>query len=89
MFDMARAAPLKIGIADQDAAKTHSGLISIFSLHLIKTEILPDALGRLLNHAQQVRLIADYSDDSVKPNKAVEVVEGAADFIAAIDKALF
>lgn len=46
-------------------AKTHSGVISAFSLHLVKTGQLPVELGKALNRAAEIRLVADYTDDEV------------------------
>ena len=88
-FDMARVALMKIEVpVREEVAKTHSGLIAIFSLHLIKTGKLPVELGRFLNFAHQVRLIADYQGDSVEPEKAAKVVEGATHFVETITKTL-
>lgn len=42
MFDAARAALIKSGApVPPEVAKTHSGLISAFSLHLVKTGQIP------------------------------------------------
>jgi uncharacterized protein (UPF0332 family) len=66
MFDAARAALLVLvpGI-DPALVKTHGGLISMFSLHFVKPGILPVELGRSLNRAHEVRLIADYVGEEV------------------------
>jgi len=47
MFDASRAALIVSDLAELAiTTKTHSGLISVFSLHLIKTRKLPTDLGR-------------------------------------------
>ena len=61
MFDAARAALLASGApVPAEIAKTHSGLISAFSLHLVKTGRVPVEFGKSLNKAEELRLIADY-----------------------------
>lgn len=60
MFDAARAALIQSGApVVPEVAKTHSGLISAFSLHLVKTGRVPTELGKALNKAAEIRLIAD------------------------------
>lgn len=88
MFDAARAALLGLvpGI-DPASVKTHVGLISMFSLHLVKPGILPVELGRLLNRAHEVRLIADYVGEEVSVDQARSVIEHAALFTEAIEAA--
>jgi len=85
MFDAARAALLVLvpGI-DPALVKTHGGLISMFSLHFVKPGILPVELGRSLNRAHEVRLIADYVGEEVSVEQARSVIEHAALFTEAI-----
>jgi uncharacterized protein (UPF0332 family) len=85
MFDAARAA-LMVSSApvEPEIARTHSGLISAFSLHLVKTGKVPLALGRALNRQHEIRLIADYSGDMVDAAIAKIAVDQAADFVKAI-----
>lgn len=62
MFDAARAALIMSNApAELSVAKTHSGLISGFSLHLVKTDQFPVELGKALNRAAEIRLVADYT----------------------------
>lgn len=50
MFDAARAALLASGApVPSDVARTHSGLITAFGLHLVKDGPLTRDLGRMLN----------------------------------------
>jgi uncharacterized protein (UPF0332 family) len=89
MFDAARAALIGCGVpADQAVAKTHSGLIAAFGLHLVKTGRLPADLGKALNRASEVRLAADYTGDVIDAAQARRVVEQAGAFIAAIRREL-
>lgn len=82
MFDAARAALLASG-ADvvPEIAKTHSGLISAFSLHLVKTGRVPIELGKTLNKAEELRLIADYKGDPIEEAAASWVVSEAHAFV--------
>jgi uncharacterized protein (UPF0332 family) len=87
MFDAARAALLWSGSqVSPTVAKTHSGLISAFSLHLVKTGKLPVQLGKTLNRAAEIRLIADYTGDEVTKDKAQWVIEQAGLFVEAVQK---
>jgi uncharacterized protein (UPF0332 family) len=53
-----------------EGAKTHGGLISTFSLHLVKTGRVPTEFGKALNKAAEIRLIADYTGDEVTAQTA-------------------
>lgn len=86
MFDAAKAA-LAWSAADVEGVKTHSGLISAFSLHLVKTGRLPVDLGRALNRVEEIRLVADYTGGVVPEDMAQQAIELAASFIEAIQRA--
>ena len=88
MFDAAKAALLRAAPADLLVAKTHGGLISAFSLHLVKTGLLPVALGKSLNRAHEVRQVADYTDDEVSQDQARDMIEQAEFFVETIRKDL-
>jgi len=85
MFDAARAALLASGApVPAEIARTHSGLISAFSLHLVKTGRVPIELGKTLNKAEELRLIADYKGDPVETDAATWVVSEAYHFVQAM-----
>jgi len=85
MFDAARAALLAAGVAVADeVARTHSGLISAFSLHLVKPGRVALELGRALNRVEEIRLIADYKGDAIGPEQSAWAVEQASAFVKAI-----
>ena len=66
MFDAARAALIASGAAvEPEMLRTHSGLISAFSLHLVKPGRIALEHGRALNKVEGLRLIADYKGDAV------------------------
>ena len=83
MFDAAHAALMRSG-AHINAAetKTHSGLIGAFGKYLVKTGLVPPELGRSLNMVEDVRLLADYSDQQIAPEEAEWAVKQANGFLA-------
>lgn len=85
MFDAARAALLASGApVEQEVARTHSGLISAFSLHLVKTGRVPIELGKAINKAEELRLIADYKGDPLEKDVAAWAVSQAQTFVEAM-----
>lgn len=85
MFDASRAALIWFGATvEPTVAKTHSGLISAFSLHLVKSGKLPITLGKALNQVHRIRLIADYTGDEVAPEAARLAVSQAEHFVDTI-----
>lgn len=88
MFNAARAALLASGASVQpDVGKTHSGLISAFSLHLVKTERVPVEYGRTFNRMEELRLIADYKGDPIEREQAAWAVDQAQAFVQAMRNA--
>jgi uncharacterized protein (UPF0332 family) len=85
MFDSARAALLASKASvPPDIGKTHGGLITAFSQHLVKNGPIPKEIGRLLKRAEEIRLVADYKGDSVELSDAREMVEQAERFVEAM-----
>jgi len=82
MFDAAHAA--LASEADPEASRTHNGLIAAFGLRLIRTGRLPKELGRMLNRAEEVRLLADYTGGAVEPQDASELLSQAGAFVRAV-----
>lgn len=86
MFDAARAA-----LASEpsvEATRTHNGLIAAFGLRLVKTGHLPKELGRMLNRAEEIRLLADYTGGVVEPQDAKELLSQAEAFVGAVRRYL-
>ena len=85
MFDAARAALL---IAEGDdsvlSIKTHSGLISTFSIRLVKSGKVSLELGKSFNKVEDLRLVADYKGDPVAPEQAQWAVDQAKAFVDAL-----
>lgn len=87
MFDAARAALHYAGKEEVAiTTKTHSGMITAFSLHLVKSGTLDVELGRSLNKVEDIRLMADYMGASVTSNKAEWAVQQATIFVQSIKK---
>lgn len=85
MFNAARAALLASGAPVQaDIGRTHGGLISAFSLHLVKTGQVPVDLGKALNKVEELRLIADYKGDPIEQEQAAWAVENCQAFVTAM-----
>lgn len=85
MFDAARAALLASSApVETEVARTHSGLITAFSLHLVKPGIIAVEHGRALNKEEDPRLIADYKGDQVSTENASWAIEQASNFVVAI-----
>lgn len=88
MFDAARAALQASGASvEPEAVRTHTGLISAFSLHLVKTGCVPVELGKALNRAEELRLVADYKGDPVEKEDAAWAVSQAQIFVQAMQVA--
>lgn len=87
MFDAARAALLASGL-DEAAVntKTHSGLISKFSLQLVKSGQVSVELGKSLNKVEDLRLMADYKGDTVMLEDAAWAVNQADIFVKTLSK---
>jgi uncharacterized protein (UPF0332 family) len=85
MFDAARAALLFVQApVPTELARTHSGLITAFSLHLVKTGLVAVDHGRSLNKVEDLRLIADYKGDPVTLENAAWALEQAEKFLAVV-----
>lgn len=82
MFDAARAALVASNAqVAPEIARTHSGLISAFSLHLVKTGRVSVELGKTLNKAEELRLVADYKGDPIEKDDAAWAVSWAEEFV--------
>jgi uncharacterized protein (UPF0332 family) len=82
MFDAARAVLLVTGsVADLATIKTHNGLISAFSLYLVKTGLVSVELGKSINKVEDLRLLADYKGDEVESDKAQWALKQAQEFV--------
>ena len=87
MFDAARAALIASKApVPPEIAKTHSGLIAAFSLHLVKPGLFPVELGRAFNRTEDLRLVADYKGDPITEEEALWALQHAQIFLGEVDK---
>lgn len=86
MFNAAHAALLWSGAhINPGETKKHNSLVAAFGKHLVLTGLLPSDLGKALNKAENVRILADYTGEDIEPEKAAEIVEQAVLFVAAVE----
>lgn len=82
MFDAARAVMMVADLGfDPASTKTHGGFIASFGRAMVRTGQVSIEMGRLLNRAHEVRLVADYRGEAVAPEDAAELVAQAARFV--------
>ena len=82
MFDAARGALLASGeVQSVEHTKTHSGLISVFSLKLVRTGHVSIEFGKALNKVEDLRLMGDYKGDLVAKEDAQWAVAQASAFV--------
>ncbi len=87
MFDAARAALIASRApVPPEIAKTHSGLIAAFSLHLVKPGLFPLELGRAFNRTEDLRLVADYKGDPISEEEALWALQNAQTFLKEVGK---
>ena len=84
MFYAAHAALRHRGI--EVAGSKHGTLVRRFGAHLIKTALLPRALGASLSKALERRQKADYGREPLAAEDAEKAVSEAEAFTAAIER---
>ena len=84
MFNAARAA---LSESDEQA-RTHRGTWNLFRKSYVVTEAFDDGLFTLAQHAQTAREGADYEAATPSTEDAKRYVDGADDFVAAVEKML-
>ena len=84
IYNAARAALIAIDEEKAAYAKTHSGLLSQFSLYLTKTGLLDPKWSGIFAREERRRLLADYESEAITEDDAKEAVANAKLFIAAI-----
>jgi uncharacterized protein (UPF0332 family) len=84
MFYAARAA---LDGIDPRLLKTrsHATIIRRFGKHLVEERGFDRSLGRLFAQTEDIRIGADYGDDSVSEAAARKALEGAERFVSAIE----
>jgi uncharacterized protein (UPF0332 family) len=89
MFDAARAALLATQApVPPEIAKTHSGLIAAFSLHLVKPGVIATEHGKALNKVEGLRLVSDYKGDTISEQDARWALEQSSAFVGEVERVL-
>ncbi len=73
---------------DDTAARTHRGTWKLFRERYVVTDAFDDDLYRLAQHAQTAREQGDYEAVKKGEDEARRYVDGAAAFLAAVEKML-
>lgn len=82
-YDAARGTLELVAGIDTREVKTHSGLIRLFNLRIVKAGLMPLEIGRLIGREEQLRLFADYGDGVQDRAEAELAVRQAQAFVAA------
>ncbi|MDO9109035.1 MAG: HEPN domain-containing protein [Desulfatirhabdiaceae bacterium] len=71
------------------ASSKHSGVLAYFNKHFVKGGLFPDAMGRSLNKAFELRQRGDYREYfELKKDQVQPLLDEAAQFVAAVQKYL-
>jgi uncharacterized protein (UPF0332 family) len=76
-FDAVRCALRERVGEPQDVSRKHSTAIALFSRHFVLSGLVSRDLGRRLNRAFELRAMADYSDDAISAQHALEAIDTA------------
>jgi uncharacterized protein (UPF0332 family) len=86
MFDIARAAVLRAGVAEDKLPRTHNGVIQVFRQHAVQSGLMDQELAGELSRTESLRIKADYTDLEIEPKIASEVVEKAELFVQTVER---
>jgi uncharacterized protein (UPF0332 family) len=84
MFNAARAALWTVGKMELAMARTHSGMISAFGEHLVKSGKVELAHGRNFGFEAKRRLVSDYEGLEISDEDAQQAIDNAKSFLAAV-----
>lgn len=86
MFDIARAALLRAGVAEGRLPRTHSGVIEAFRSHAVQSGKIDRQLATQLSRAESLRIKADYTGTEIEFSEAKEVVQNAELFVELVKR---
>jgi len=86
MFDIARAALLEAGVAEDKLPRTHGGLIDAFRQHAVQTGKFDKDMAADMSRIESHRIRADYTGFEIEPNVAAEAVTKAEVFVQNIER---
>jgi uncharacterized protein (UPF0332 family) len=84
MHNAARASLFHVGEDRAADSKTHSGLLSAFSLYVVKTGFVETRWSSVIAQEERRRLLADYEADTITVADAENAVVNAKSFVEAI-----
>lgn len=85
MFNAAHAALLCSGAnANPAEIRKHNSLIAAFGKYLVLTGVFPAEMGKSLNKAESIRLLADYTGEDIEPQQAEVMVGEAEHFVSVV-----
>lgn len=73
---------------DDENARTHRGTWNLFRIKYVTTDVFEASLFTLAQHAQVAREGGDYAAVSPSAEEARRYVEGAGEFLAAVEAVL-
>src|SRR6266480_7471988 len=86
MFDIARAALLRAGVAEDKLPRTHSGVIDAFRQHAVQSGQIDRELAADLSRTESHRIKADYTGIEIEPKTAAEAVAKAEVFVQTVER---
>jgi uncharacterized protein (UPF0332 family) len=87
MFDIAQAALLRAGVAEDKLPRTHSGVIAAFRSHAVQSGKIDRQLATQLSRTESLRIQADYTGNEIELNEATKVVQNAELFVQTVERA--
>jgi len=87
MFDIARAALLRAGLAEDKLPRTHNGVIEAFRSHAVRSGDIDPTLAMQFIRTESLRIKADYTGTEIEVAEATDVVEKAEVFVRAVERA--
>jgi len=86
MFDIARAALLRAGVAEDKLPRTHSGVIEAFRSHAVDSGRIDRQLATQLSRTESLRIKADYTGTEIELSEAKEVIRNAELFVQSVER---
>ncbi len=86
MFDIARAALLIAGVAEDKLPRTHNGVSGAFWLHAVLPGLMDRELAGELSRTESYRIEADYTAVEISAETATKVVEKAELFVQTVER---
>jgi len=78
MLNVAQAALLSAGVAEDKLPRTHNGVSEAFRLHAVQSGLIDRQLASELSRTESLRIKADYTDLEIEPKTATESETGSA-----------